>query len=89
MNKLFLFFISTVTFSCISVSEKLEKVDKYYSVSGNTQGTTYTVTYKVFDTLTNFNFDSILNDFDQSEFPLLFSMLDAICNNKKLSIKWE
>ena len=31
----------------------------------------------------------ILNDFDQSEFPLLFSMLDAICNNKKLSIKWE
>ena len=30
----------------------------------------------------------ILREFDKNEFPLLFSMLDAICNNKKLIINW-
>ena len=30
----------------------------------------------------------ILTEFDKKEFPLLFSMLDAICNNKKLVISW-
>ena len=30
----------------------------------------------------------ILEEFDKKEFPLLFSMLDAICNNKKLVINW-
>ena len=30
----------------------------------------------------------ILAEFDKKEFPLLFSMLEAICNNKKLVISW-
>ena len=30
----------------------------------------------------------ILKEFDKKDFPLLFCMLEAICNNKKLIIDW-
>ena len=30
----------------------------------------------------------ILKEFDKKDFPLLFCMIEAICNNKKLMIDW-
>ena len=30
----------------------------------------------------------ILKEFDKNEFPLLISVIDSICNNKKLEINW-
>jgi len=31
---------------------------------------------------------TILKDLDSKKFPLMFSMLDAICKNKQLKIDW-
>ena len=30
----------------------------------------------------------ILKEFKKDEFPLMFNILETICNNKKLSINW-
>ena len=30
----------------------------------------------------------VLKDFSEKDFPLMFSLIDAICNNKKFTIKW-
>ena len=30
----------------------------------------------------------VLKDFRQKDFPLMHALIDAICNNKKFTIKW-
>lgn len=60
INKLLLFFLFPVIFSCSSVNKR-------YEISGFAQGTTYKVIY--YDTkerVTKFDVDEILNDFNKS-----------------------